>query len=54
MPRQAYFTVATYIHRRNFSEDGGPDSGPPLFESIKSEILPLKRVMQNCRVQTAM
>jgi len=49
MSRQAYFTVATYIHRRNFSEDGGPD--PQFFESIKSEILPLKQVMQTCRVK---
>ena len=28
--------------------------GPTLFESIKSEILPSKRVMQKCRVQTVM
>jgi len=32
----------------------GVGDGPPLYESLKSEILPSKRVMQKCRVQTVM
>jgi len=50
-----------YAHRRNFRGDWQVRTpllewgdGPPLPESIKSEILPSKQVTQKWRVQTVM